>query len=76
MNNPLSNQSHTGGHHTEAIRESLAQATIQHSCRQLRMPTIAAQFAPLAQAALREGQSHLHYLEALFGTRSVMWTVE
>lgn len=65
MNNPLSNQSHTGGHHTEAIRESLAQATIQHSCRQLRMPTIAAQFAPLAQAALREGQSHLHYLEAL-----------
>ena len=50
---------------TEAMTESLAQATIQHSCRQLRMPTIAAQFAPLAQAALREGQSHLHYLDAL-----------
>jgi len=63
MNNP---QSHSLGNHSHTTNvESLAQATIGHSCRQLRLPTIAAQFAPLAQAALREGQSHLHYLDAL-----------
>ena len=46
-------------------KAELAHATIQHSCRQLRTPTIAAQFGPLAEAAVREGQSHLHYLDAL-----------
>ena len=44
---------------------ALTQATIGHSCRQLRTPTIAAQFASLAEAAHREGQSHLQYLDAL-----------
>ena len=56
MSHPLSHLQRT---------ESLDQAAIQQSCRQLRMPTMAAQFAPLAQAALREGQSHLQYLDAL-----------
>ena len=40
------------------------QAIRQH-CKSLRMPTIGAQFARSAEAASREGQSHLGYLEAL-----------
>ena len=40
------------------------QAIRQH-CKALRMPTIGGQFARLAEAAAREGQSHLGYLEAL-----------
>ncbi len=40
------------------------QAIAQH-CKALRMPTIGMQFARMADAALREGQSHLGYLEAL-----------
>jgi len=40
------------------------QAIRQH-CKALRMPTIGTQFARLADAATREGQSHLGYLEAL-----------
>lgn len=40
------------------------QAIRQH-CKALRMPTIGTQFARLADAAAREGQSHVGYLEAL-----------
>jgi len=40
------------------------QAVRQH-CKMLRMPTIGGQFARLAEAATREGQSHVGYLEAL-----------
>jgi DNA replication protein DnaC len=40
------------------------QAIRQH-CKALRMPTMGTQFARLAEAATREGQSHLGYLEAL-----------
>ncbi len=40
------------------------QAIRQH-CKALRMPTIGGQFARLAGAAAREGQSHIGYLEAL-----------
>jgi DNA replication protein DnaC len=40
------------------------QAIRQH-CKTLRMPTIGGQFARLADAATREGQSHVGYLEAL-----------
>ena len=40
------------------------QAIRQH-CKTLRMPTIGSQFARLAEAAAREGQSHVGYLEAL-----------
>jgi DNA replication protein DnaC len=40
------------------------QAIRQH-CKTLRMPTIGGQFARLAEAATREGQSHVGYLEAL-----------
>ena len=40
------------------------QAIRQH-CKTLRMPTIGGQFARLAEAAAREEQSHIGYLEAL-----------
>ena len=40
------------------------QAIRQH-CKVLRMPTIGTQFARLADAATRENQSHLGYLDAL-----------
>ena len=40
------------------------QAVRQH-CKALRMPAIASQFARLAEVAVREGQSHVGYLEAL-----------
>jgi DNA replication protein DnaC len=39
--------------------------TIRQQCKALRMPTIAGQFAHLAEAAVREKQSHIGYLEAL-----------
>jgi DNA replication protein DnaC len=38
---------------------------IRQHCKVLRMPTIGTQFSRLADAAIREGQSHLGYLEAL-----------
>jgi DNA replication protein DnaC len=40
------------------------QAIRQH-CKALRMPTIGGQFHRLAEAAVRERQSHVGYLEAL-----------
>ncbi len=40
------------------------QAIRQH-CKALRMPTVAGQFAQLAEAAVRERQSHVGYLDAL-----------
>jgi DNA replication protein DnaC len=46
-------------------QQSLTVAAIRSYCRQLRMPTIAAQCVPLSQDALRENTSHLAFLEAL-----------
>ena len=43
----------------------LQDQAIRHHCKALRMPTIGGQFARLAEAATREGQSHVGYLEAL-----------
>ena len=43
----------------------LQRATIQQCCRALRMPTVLAQFATLAEEAVRAQQSHLEYLDAL-----------
>src|SRR5579872_1474432 len=39
--------------------------TIEQQCRVLRLGTMATQCAPLAEAAMREQQGHLDYLEAL-----------
>jgi DNA replication protein DnaC len=44
---------------------ALEAATIRQQCKVLRMPTIAAQCAQLADQAARERRTHLGYLEAL-----------
>jgi DNA replication protein DnaC len=44
---------------------SLEEATIQQQCKLLRMPTVAAQYAGLAEQAVRERRTHVGYLEAL-----------
>jgi len=44
---------------------ALETATIRQQCKVLRMPTIAAQCAQLAEQAVRERGTHLGYLEAL-----------
>ncbi len=41
------------------------QATIRQHCKLLRMPTMGAQFAKLAEEAIQQKQTHLRYLEAL-----------
>ena len=43
----------------------LQATSIQQQCKALRVPAIGAQFARLAEQAVREKQSHLDYLEAL-----------
>src|SRR3954468_13970034 len=44
---------------------ALEQATIKQQCKLLRMPAVAAQYASLAEQAVRERQTHAGYLEAL-----------
>ena len=46
----------------------LEQATIKQQCKVLRMPAVAAQYASLAEQAVRERQTHAGYLEALLAT--------
>jgi DNA replication protein DnaC len=43
----------------------MQEQAIRQQCKALRMPTIGGQFARLAEAATREEQSHIGYLEAL-----------
>jgi len=43
----------------------LQDQAVRQQCKALQMPTIGGQFARLAEAATREGQSHVGYLEAL-----------
>jgi DNA replication protein DnaC len=40
---------------------------IRQNCRMLKTPAIAAQYQGLAEAAAREGHSHVRYLDALLG---------
>jgi DNA replication protein DnaC len=47
---------------TKAKAESLDSATVEQSCRQLRLPTIASQFDRLAQEAVKSNQTHVRYL--------------
>jgi len=47
------------------MMSDLHDQAIRQYCRTLRLPTIGAQFARLAEEALRESQSHTAYLEAL-----------
>jgi DNA replication protein DnaC len=43
----------------------LAEQAIRQHCKALRLPTVGAQFARLAEVAAREGRSHIGYLDAL-----------
>ncbi len=47
------------------MKEPLEAAAIRQYCQQLRLPTLAAQFAKLADQAMKEKKSNLSYLEAL-----------
>src|SRR5947209_10539963 len=49
----------------DRMMAALQDQAIQQHCKTLRMPTIGTQFSRLADAATREGQSHVGYLEAL-----------
>src|ERR1700709_1803855 len=49
----------------DGMMGELQDQAIRQHCKALRMPTIGGQFARLAEAATREGQSHVGYLEAL-----------
>ena len=44
---------------------SLQIASIAQNCKALRLPSVGAQFASLAEEAAQHKHSHLHYLEAL-----------
>jgi len=48
-----------------AASTMLQTSTIQQSCKQLRLPGVGSQFAPLAEQAEREHQSYLGYLDAV-----------
>src|SRR5260370_7375594 len=45
--------------------EALEHASVRQYCKAVRMPTIAANFLPLAEQAVKENHSHIRYLEAL-----------
>jgi DNA replication protein DnaC len=47
---------------------SLEQATVRQHCKQLRLPTVAAQFEALAVDAQKNRHSHITYLTALLTT--------
>jgi DNA replication protein DnaC len=49
----------------KAAPTQLQHEVIQQCCKQLRMPTVTAQYRRLAEAAANQQQSHLDYLEAL-----------
>jgi DNA replication protein DnaC len=50
-----------------AATEALQTAAIRQYTKQLRLPTVGGHFVRLAELATKEKQSHLSYLEALFG---------
>ena len=45
--------------------QALEHATIRQYCKAVRMPAIGANFASLADQAVKENHSHVRYLEAL-----------
>ncbi len=48
-----------------AAKQNLEQASIRQHCKQLRLPTMGAQFVNLAEQAMKEKQGHVSYLDAL-----------
>jgi len=45
--------------------QALEQASVKQYCKAVRVPVIGAHFVSLAEQAVREGHSHIRYLEAL-----------
>lgn len=45
--------------------ENLDHASVRQYCKAVRVPVIAANFLTLAEQAVKENHSHIHYLEAL-----------
>lgn len=45
--------------------ESLEHASVRQYCKAVRVPVIGANFVSLAEQAVKENHSHIHYLEAL-----------
>lgn len=45
--------------------QSLEQASVRQYCKAMRVPVIGANFVSLAEQAVKENHSHVHYLEAL-----------
>jgi DNA replication protein DnaC len=50
--------------------EALERASVRQYCKAVRMPTVAANFLPLAEQAVEENRSHIRYLEALLAMES------
>ena len=48
-----------------AAKQNLEQISIRQHCKQLRLPTMGAQFVNLAEQAIKEKQGHVSYLDAL-----------
>ena len=49
-------------------KESLDAATVKQNCRQLRLPTISAQFERVAEEAVKTNQTYVRYLSELLGS--------
>ena len=45
--------------------QALEYASVLQYCKAVRMPTVGANFVPLAEQAVKENHSHIRYLEAL-----------
>ena len=50
----------------KAVIENLEKAAVEQQCRVLRLPAVAEQCAALAEEAVKQRQTYLRYLEALF----------
>ena len=50
---------------TKGRTANLDTANVEQACRQLRLPTVAAQFERLAQEATKSNQTHVRYLGEL-----------
>ena len=50
--------------------ESLEHASVRQYCKAVRVPVIAAKFLTLAEQAVKENHSHVHYSEALLAMES------
>jgi DNA replication protein DnaC len=50
------------------VEAQLEEALIQQHCKQLRLPSVGAQFAGLAQRCVKQELTHLRYLNLLLTT--------